>query len=163
MRIIFLRHGEAEELHPLGVDEARSLTDRGRRRTRKMLKAIDKLIPKKCRVQIWSSPLLRAVQTADVLAETYEIKTKVYSAISNGDLDSLLDSLAQLSKDDCVFIVGHQPFLSEWLERLTGVSLPFKKSGTAALWYDPAANDSSGQPEVELLWYVQPHYAKQYR
>ena len=159
MQIVFFRHGEAEEATELRDDEARSLTERGCKRTKKMTKVITKLIPSKCRIQIWSSPLIRAIQTAEIVAECIGIKIKINNAISNGDFEALRLNLAQCHKDDCIIIVGHQPFLGEWTGQLTGVRPIFRKSAAAGIHYETPA-DSTQEIQQELLWYVQPNFSK---
>ncbi|WP_333595579.1 phosphoglycerate mutase family protein, partial [Anaerospora hongkongensis] len=74
MVIVLFRHGEAEDRVDLRDDGLRSLTAKGRKRTKKMAKIVNKLLPRKCKIQIWSSPLLRALQTAEILAEQVGVK-----------------------------------------------------------------------------------------
>lgn len=159
MVIVLFRHGEAEDSTDMRDDGLRSLTTKGRKRTKKMAKVVNKLLPKKRRIQIWSSPLLRALQTAEILADQVGVKVKIHNAISNGDFEMLCANLKDCHEEDCVLIVGHQPFLGEWTEQLTGLQLPFRKSTAAGLRYKTnAAVDN--RLEGELLWYVQPRFSK---
>ncbi len=64
MPVLLVRHGEAVQSH--GDDGARYLTFRGRTEARKVALALEQrgLVP----TQIVSSPLVRAVQTAEIFA-----------------------------------------------------------------------------------------------
>lgn len=157
MVIVLFRHGEAEDRTDLRDDGLRSLTVKGRKRTKKMAKIVNKLLPRNCKTQIWSSPLLRALQTAEILAKQVGVKVKIHNAISNGDFETLRANLTACHEDDCILIIGHQPFLGEWTEQLTGMQLPFRKSTAAGVRF-LADDQANGGPEAELLWYVQPHF-----
>lgn len=158
--VVFFRHGEAEDVSSSGDDAARKLTEKGGKRTRRMGKMITKLIPAKCRLQIWSSPLVRATETAEILSERWGVKIKIHQAVGSGDFEALKPSLALCQKEDCVIIVGHQPFLSEWTNHLTGVNLNFRKSAAAALRYEPGRANPGEESLSELLWYIQPNFSK---
>ncbi|TCL39444.1 phosphohistidine phosphatase SixA [Anaerospora hongkongensis] len=159
MVIVLFRHGEAEDRADLRDDGLRSLTAKGRKRTKKMAKIVNKLLPRKCKIQIWSSPLLRALQTAEILAEQVGVKVKIHNAISNGDFETLRANLTVCHEDDCILIVGHQPFLGEWTEQLTGMQLPFRKSTAAGVRFLTGTQVNS-RTEAELLWYIQPRFSK---
>lgn len=163
MLMVFFRHGEAEEANSLRDDDARSLTDKGRKRTKRMAKMLTKLIPGACRIQIWSSPLIRAIQTAEIISERFGVKVRIHNAISNGDFETLQANLTQCHKDDCVIIVGHQPFLGEWTSQLTGFCPPFRKAAAVGIRYEPALEGGQLAQETELLWYVQPNFSKRTR
>lgn len=158
--LVFFRHGDAEEVGESGDDSARKLTEKGAKRTRRMGKMITKLIPGKCRIQIWSSPLIRATATAEILSERWGLKIKIHQAVATGDFEALKPHLALCQQEDCLLIVGHQPFLSEWTKYLTGVNLNFRKSAAVAIRYEPAQKAEEGEPLSELLWYVQPNFSK---
>ena len=63
--IYLVRHGKAEDNHPLG-DEARGLTAEGRREFRELMQEIAGKLDLR---GIATSPLVRAVQTAELMAE----------------------------------------------------------------------------------------------
>lgn len=158
--LVFFRHGDAEDAGEFGEDSARKLTEKGAKRTRRMGKMMTKLIPGKCRLHIWSSPLIRATATAEILSERWGVKIKIHQAVASGDFEALTPHLALCQQEDCVVIVGHQPFLSEWTNHLTGINLNFRKSAAAAIRYEPAQKAEEGELLSELLWYVQPNFSK---
>src|SRR5690349_8867443 len=67
MEIILIRHGEAVEAAPGLGDPGRWLTSKGRRTTRKVAKWLDKRKSRRP-AQIWTSSLVRAVQSAEIVA-----------------------------------------------------------------------------------------------
>ncbi len=67
MPLLLVRHAVAEDAHPLG-DEARALTAEGRAAFRAHARKLARLTPM---TGIVTSPLVRAVQTAELLAEAF--------------------------------------------------------------------------------------------
>ena len=137
VEIIFMRHGKAEEL-AIGIsDDKRKLTVKGRKKTEAAARGLAYGLRENDAVQIWSSPLVRARQTAEILSECMGgIPVKIHPAIAAGDLDILAGDWQITEKENertIVIIVGHEPYLSMWTERLTGNALQFKKAGAACL------------------------------
>ena len=67
--IILMRHSQAEELLE-GMDDAqRALTEKGRKKLRKISPFLKKMIRKYDSVSIVSSNLLRSIQSAQILAK----------------------------------------------------------------------------------------------
>lgn len=124
MRLLLFRHGPAgtrESFAKSGrPDSERPLTSKGRRKTaraaagaRRLLKELDLLA---------TSPLARAGQTADILAEVYGApRPSPRKELSPaGERRTVLKWLASLDKDT-VALIGHEPalgVLAGWL--LTG-------------------------------------------
>lgn len=142
MKIILFRHGHAEELGPrVKSDEARALTEKGRRKTSSMARLLQQLelTPN----IIASSPLVRAIQTAEILANELHLN-EVHECLELQPTGTAISVLAWLKKytksANTVLMVGHEPHLSKllsWL--LTGhmeVISTFKKSGFAVLEVD---------------------------
>ena len=147
-----MRHGKAEEL-AMGVsDDNRKLTAKGRKKVEAAARGLACGLRENAVVQIWSSPLIRARQTAEILSECLDgIAVRIHPAISAGDLDILMSDwqvVENENEDAVVIIVGHEPYLSMWTERLTGNALQFKKGGAAGLRL------SGG--EGRLRWYAAP-------
>src|ERR1051325_10335897 len=66
MRLYIMRHGPAEDAAPSGRDFDRSLSESGRARTTAVARELERRDERP--VRILSSPLRRAVQTADIVA-----------------------------------------------------------------------------------------------
>lgn len=124
-----MRHGKAEP--PQRTDFDRELTEMGRKRIQDASLGIKQIVGEK-EIFIWSSPLPRAQQTAQVLAETLGVaQVREFDAIYSGELDSLIPGILELPEDCVLLIVGHEPCLSGWSERISGVLIPFKPGATA--------------------------------
>src|SRR5204862_5047285 len=95
MEIYLVRHGIAEEGHEKLRDGSRALTDKGRRRFQKTARAFGKLGRKLD--LILTSPLVRAVQTAEILAgETRHGDVAVLEELDpKFDVDAVRDAVAK--------------------------------------------------------------------
>ena len=141
MQILLIRHGHAVEEAPGLGDAGRWLSAKGRKVTRKVARWLGKS-DKRRPSAIWTSPLVRAVQSAEILAAgvDHEGEVKPCAELSPGrdpgDLIKLLDSAPP---DGTLALVGHEPSLSLIAGALLGdVGLTdFKKSAVVALtWAD---------------------------
>ncbi len=132
MDIFLVRHAIAEERRVDLPDAKRALTERGRQRFRAVVESLDAIGFRFDRV--YTSPWLRAVQTAELLAP-----------INDGPLIST-EGLAQAPEPDffeslqgqSVACVGHEPWMGQALALLTtgsrdGYWVRFKKGGVAWL------------------------------
>jgi len=110
-------------------DAQRPLTDAGRKRMRRAAKALRRQVP--AVDVIASSPLIRARETAEILAARYDdmAVVELMPLSPGGSERELLDWLREQTRDAVVVLVGHEPdlgLLASWL--LTG-----KKSAFAPL------------------------------
>lgn len=126
MRQVFLvRHAEAEDAveaaHAGRPDKERQLTDTGKRDMRKGAAGLAGVVDGIA--VILTSPLTRAVQTAELLQVAFpQAKLKQHAYLAPGvDPAALLKSIAKLPTP--VALVGHEPDLSQWAGYLcTGTS-----------------------------------------
>lgn len=119
MKVYVMRHGPAEDDSPTGRDADRALTSSGRDRTRSVARAL--LDGAEAPVQIISSPLVRALQTAEIVAavsgvDAVEVRREV---APGGDAIALIGELLRAGKRR-VMLVGHEPDLSMLVLRLVG-------------------------------------------
>ncbi|MDD2427790.1 MAG: histidine phosphatase family protein [Eubacteriales bacterium] len=125
MNVCLLRHGIAEP-HSSAPDAKRELTDKGR-------KKLAKDIPDYMRIigpdpVIWSSPLKRAWQTAEMLAEAYGgIEVVEIAALADGDYEVLDRALRDADQSRNYVLVGHEPYLSEFYNIETGLFIRLNK------------------------------------
>jgi phosphohistidine phosphatase len=119
MKVYVMRHGPAEDDSPTGRDADRALTTSGRDRTRSVAKAL--VDGGEGPVQIISSPLVRALQTAEIVAAAAGIdQVEVRREIApGGDSVALIAELVRAGKRR-VMLVGHEPDLSMLVHRLVG-------------------------------------------
>ena len=148
MRLYFLRHGIAEDF--AGSDFARELTARGRRRVQTSARVMQELGIAPTR--IYSSPRLRARQTADIVAEALGLPVTEAEPVDFGfDLPDVRRLTDDLAPDDEVMFVGHNPDMSLVVNALTGVAVSMKKGGLARVdAYAAAAG------EGDLVWLLAP-------
>lgn len=125
MRLYIVRHAEAENMPPAASDEERALTDKGRESVPPIGKLLNllEIAPD----IIWTSPVLRARQTADLLAGSLSKKPPIEELDYLGcgsDFNDLRKALKECSHEDLV-IVGHMPFLGECVQYwMTGHAHP---------------------------------------
>jgi len=123
MKLYLVRHASASDA--AASDAERELTHDGRDEARIAGKALATLGAKPAR--ILSSPLLRARQTAEIVANALEFTGEVESMdeLANGtSTPSLLKALKPFASDGDILLVGHMPSLAEHLAAFLGASGP---------------------------------------
>jgi phosphohistidine phosphatase len=145
MELYILRHGIAEDLTGSlrGGDSQRQLTADGIKKTRSIAKGMKAA---SCSFDvIFSSPYLRAKQTAEIVAEVIKPANavKLLPALTpEGSPKDLIDELKKrYGKQKRLLIVGHEPYLSRLISLLisgdTSISIDLKKGGLCKLSADP--------------------------
>jgi phosphohistidine phosphatase len=132
MELYFFRHGQAEDAQGPDFDDyTRKLTDKGIERTQAAGLALIKLNVKPAR--IYTSPRLRARQTADILGEALDIVPEARDEVNFGFNPQLIPTLiTDIPNDGAVMFVGHEPDLSITVGALTGGGeVEMKKGGMA--------------------------------
>ena len=156
MIIYIVRHAEAVEGSDLIIDEWRYLTERGRKVANDMGEAIAKHGPKP-RLTL-TSPLTRAVQTAEILAGSACRKNVVVAnalLLPGGNVSELIQFIRKGKDAKRVMLVGHEPQLGTLVAALLGSEsevIALKKGACVALKLDPDAADKS----AAFLWYLVP-------
>jgi phosphohistidine phosphatase len=122
--IYLLRHGEAERGD--GNDAARQLTEAGKRQSEDAGKALGRLGAKidTC----LTSPKARAADTAKLACVTLGVQPEVAGELA-GEFDST-DLAAGRSE---IILVGHNPYFSDEIARLTGAKAKLRKGGLAII------------------------------
>lgn len=133
--LMLVRHAVAEDEHPLG-DEARGLTVEGRAAFRQHARKLARLTPM---TGILTSPLVRAVQTAEILAEAFGLaQVEVHRALlSSGNAHKRIVELA-LEVGPGWALVGHNPSLTLAGTLALGEELPDKLRKGAVLALTPS-------------------------
>ena len=117
MRVFLVRHAEAATGDP---DELRPLTEAGRATAR----AIAERLAAEPLDAVVSSPLLRARETAAVIADAAGLAAEIEPALAPGATAQVL-AKALAGRGDAVVAVGHQPDLGAIVLELTGDRVPF--------------------------------------
>ncbi|OWY72154.1 phosphohistidine phosphatase SixA [cyanobacterium TDX16] len=158
MLIYLVRHAIAAARSP-GIlnDGARELTPEGIKKMRRHAAA---LVTLGAQIdEVWTSPLVRARQTAEILAAGLlpapPVKT-LTSLEPGGDFESLRNRLAQNRQLTAVALVGHEPFMGQFTGYLLGagrgVAFRYKKGGIGLVEIDDLAPPLRG----ELCWLMAP-------
>lgn len=113
MQVFLVRHAEAVDETLALRDPYRHLTPRGRTQARALG---DRLRWHDCLpTRIWASPLVRAVQTAELVAHGLNADTQVEivpALAPDGNARELHQAVRALSVLEAVMLVGHEPALS---------------------------------------------------
>lgn len=141
MDLYLLRHAEAGEAPR---DEDRQLTERGRRQARAVAAGIAWL--DLGLNAILTSPLPRATQTAQPVADALRMRLASSAALATGHHPA--EALALLhGRGDAVLLVGHEPQLAEIIRMLTGGRAHVRKAMLARLEVE-----STDPPAGAIAW-----------
>ena len=152
MQLYFLRHGEADWPGWTKPDDERPLTDFGKKEVWQVVKFLDRLKVKPD--LIVSSPLPRALQTAEVAAEQLKTKLRQDEVLEPGFGISELSTLLKRHRSKALMLVGHEPDFSSVISALTGGFLKMSKAGVALVDIDPETEKG------RLLWLFPPKFAR---
>jgi phosphohistidine phosphatase len=154
LSLYLVRHAMAAERSDAYPDDRlRPLTPKG---TAKFRKAVDGLVRLDVVVNtILTSPLVRARQTADILARGLSGSAQVVEteALCPGArLEQLVHAVAQCMGCTAIALVGHEPDIGETAGRLVGVSgsLPFNKGAVCRIDFNQWPANSDGR----LRWFL---------
>ncbi|HEX9191949.1 MAG TPA: histidine phosphatase family protein [Candidatus Deferrimicrobiaceae bacterium] len=151
MKLYLVRHAEAIERSATTPDASRYLTAKGRLAFRKIARRVRKAgaAPD----VIFTSPLLRSVQTAEILAERLKHKGPVVAAkeISPGfDLLALRSLLSGAGNPLEAAFVGHEPDLGDLAATLLALpgGFPLRKGAVVAVEVDGSVPKGT----AKFLW-----------
>jgi phosphohistidine phosphatase len=155
MKLYLLRHGIAVERDKTEVSDAeRPLTSKGIRRLEQALPLLRTMMQPD---RVVSSPLVRARQTAAIVARAWDLEVQLASRLAPGcDIEQLFELLQQHLTALEILIVGHEPDLSECIAALTGGNrVEMKKGALAAIELTPLKAGAG-----TLLWLLPPKALK---
>jgi phosphohistidine phosphatase len=160
MRIYILRHGIAEDASPRTPDFKRELTDEGRRKLAGVLR-----LARRAGVQpelVISSPLVRAVQTAEMAREALHVEAAIHETrtlVPEGSPHKVWEELSGLRNLDAVLLAGHEPLLSSltaWLLGAPELQVNMSKAAMVSIEME----QFRGEPHGILRWMVTPKLAE---
>lgn len=140
MQVLIIRHaiaGDRDEFAETGRPDAeRPLTPQGRRRMRRGARGLRRVVP--ALDVVATSPLVRAQETADLVARAYRdlTVTEVAALAPDGEREDVLERLHAMTSLDVVALVGHEPALSQlvgWFVTGRPASVVELKKGAACL------------------------------
>jgi phosphohistidine phosphatase len=159
--LYLVRHAIAAERGSEWPDDTkRPLTERGISRFKEAVKGLRHLDVSVD--EIFTSPLVRARQTAELLAAGLEGKppVKVLEALAPGhSFTSVMSQLARVAKRRRVAVIGHEPDLGEMAAHLIGAgrALAFKKGSVCRIDIGSIASKRAGS----LIWFFPPNVLRQ--
>ena len=164
--LVLVRHGKAQSAAPGQADIERTLTVEGRAAlasSRGFSRTFSLLSDEEREnAVIWTSPAVRAQQTAQEVAEAVGLHTilgdrKVVTCESllSQDGDAFLAELDRVNAG-CLIAVGHIPFMETMTEFLTGAEISFKPGAAAAIKMGKTIKPG----KARLAWFVQGPKAK---
>jgi len=157
--LYIMRHGVAVERGSPEYtdDDARPLTPKGKKKLQQIVGGLQQIGFEPD--WIVTSPLIRAKETAAIVAETVASKVPMdlCDALRPGgspaDLKAFLSSHADRNQ---VLLVGHEPDLSRLVAQLIGAgrrgNLEFKKGGCCLIQWEEHPFETEGQ----LIWWLTP-------
>ncbi len=162
MDCLLLRHGIAVERDEWeGADADRPLTERGAMRVAQVSAGLKRLDVQP--THIFSSPLLRAIETAKILQKSLRARSAVQvidELLPDAPPNTLLSSLHNVLPESCVLFIGHEPHLgmvaSVLLAGRSSASFPLKKAGACLIELPVPAKPGQGV----LRWWLTPSQLK---
>lgn len=154
MHLFIMRHGIACDPEEwCGSDADRPLTPEGAERTLAVLKKLKKNDELEVDA-IWSSPFVRAKQTADLAGAVLGLEVKTVDPLECGaDLATLMRYTKCNPMPERLLTVGHEPDCGELVANLIGDEsgdFPFKRAGIARLKGDFKPGG------MKLVWHYTP-------
>jgi phosphohistidine phosphatase len=156
MEVYILRHGIAEKVGPDGSDAKRALTPRGRKQLRKVLRLAHAVAVRPS--VILTSPLVRAVQTAEVAAEMLDYQGELVrtpTLLPTTSPQKVWQDLRARKNEQTLLLVGHEPSLSQIVAHLLGtpnLRIDLKKAGLVRIHLEKFAPAPAGI----LQWLLAP-------
>ena len=159
MHLLLIRHAIAEDRLEFArtgkSDYYRPLTERGRSRMTRGAAGLRAIVPE---IDILAtSPLTRAVQTAEIVAEAYDgLRVERVESLGSGNGEEFLEWLRDCPSEAVVAAVGHEPTMSDWTAwMLTGRYEDFTvvKKGSGIMLAFPYRIRAG---EAELCWFLAP-------
>jgi phosphohistidine phosphatase len=159
MELCLIRHGLAQ---PLGhkndfTDEKRTLTSQGRDRMREVARGLRRLAVKP--EVIMTSPLARAYETAEIVAEALGVDKQMLLTTTNLAPGCSFEDLCEEIKEkrvESIALVGHEPDLGELAGLIISgepdVALPLRKGGVCCIQITETIPSFKGT----LVWLLTP-------
>ncbi len=161
--LVLVRHGKAEKAQDDSSDLYRELTPDGRHALEIAYPRTFSLLEDYDDVNVWSSPAIRAMQTAQVVASVLGVDgIEVDQTLYDQNYDALLGQIAT-TPEETVVVVGHVPSLDAIASHLLGRQVRLSKGAAIALELPQPAPAAEGEAagstpalpsSASLLWFV---------
>ncbi len=159
-KLIFVRHGKAEEPAEGISDLERSLTIKGKIVSGQMARDLKAL--EKSPGTILTSPAFRAIETALIFADEFgippeeiKINSSIYYKMNLPSLKELLSAAGK--KSDTIALFGHNPSFTSLADSLCGGGCDFiPKSGVVGISFDIDSWQEIKPKSGQLEFYLRP-------
>jgi phosphohistidine phosphatase len=156
VELYLLRHAHAGDPAAwTGDDDLRPLSAKGRRQAARLGEYLAEMgfAPD----VILTSPLLRALQTAEAVAESLALRVQRDSRLGERlDLAVLDAILSDAGNPVRPLLVGHDPDFSELVSELVGAPIPMRKGALARIDVSRPLEPGAG----ELRWLLPPDFKR---
>jgi phosphohistidine phosphatase len=162
MKLYLIRHGEAAQAvgGKITSDAQRPLTEEGRVETRQVASGLRRLSVKPD--IIFSSPLVRAYQTAEIFADVFGMPSSLHvtdSLAPGANASDIYKFIRDFKQFNEAFLVGHEPDMGRLAATLLWagpeLDMPFKKAGICRIDISSIPPTSPGT----LKWFITPKLA----
>ncbi len=159
LTLLLVRHAIALDRDTPGIsDHLRPLTAEGIKRFKRTARALGGLVKADL---VLTSPLLRAKQTAEILAREWTaVGVHDSEPLGSGSRARFEEALLRLPASTVAAAVGHEPYLSqwaaEWLGSPRGEAFAFKKGGAALIEFADEVGPGAGR----LIFFMAPGVIK---
>jgi len=161
--LYLIRHGVAEERGDAWPDDARRpLTEDGMSRMKKNARGLVRLGV--TFDVVLTSPLVRARQTAEIVAAAFATRPPVVvieSLSTNGSAQAVITDLEAHSRRGRIALVGHEPGIGELAAKLAGSrrAFEFKKGAVCRIDVESLPPAGAGT----LKWFLTPKIMRELR
>lgn len=155
MDLVLWRHAEAYDLvgqEDASADLVRELTPRGAKQAARMAAWLDRQLPES--TKIFSSPAVRADQTARTLSRKFKIRPELSPSAAYPDL---LKVAQWPDGDGTVLLVGHQPSLGALISHLLHFEAEQCAVKKGAVWW-LRTRERNSQIETVVVTVQTPEY-----
>lgn len=154
MQVYLLRHGIAEDNHAGKGDADRELTVEGRRKLRETLRTVAEADAKPS--LILTSPLLRAIQTAEIARSVLRHKgepLQTKALLPSTSPEQVWDEIRVHKDEPELMLVGHDPLFTHLAGYLLGfpeLHIDFKKGAILRVDFE----SFGPRPKGVLRWFL---------
>ena len=156
MELYLLRHGIAEDHAASGRDADRALTDDGKKKIRKVLKRARKTGVNPA--LILSSPLKRAIESAEIAADELGYKSEIVRAkalLPDSTPQDVWNEIRAHRGEPSILLAGHEPLFSHTVASMLGSTrtmIEFRKGALVRIDFSAFG----AEPRGLLQWMLAP-------
>lgn len=151
MKLYLVRHGKAQTADGRVEDALRELTPDGKKRLETEARALARMAIRP--VRIYSSPRVRARQTAEIIASALNMAVEIREEVNfDFDTSAVAALIEGLPPDAEVMFIGHEPSMSDVIRALTGANVVMKVGSLARVDVEDPHADLRGY----LVWLLAP-------